>query len=107
MGYYTYHSLQVFEEDKDELEAGNTIYDAIREAYQKECSEDVFQDTQKWYSEEDTSKKISLMFPDYFIRIDGDGEESGDVWSKIYKSGQLIKEWHLDDSTPSIHELLN
>ena len=42
----------------------------------------------KWYSHEDDMKKISKKFIGYLFTLEGEGEESGDVWKKYYLNGK-------------------
>jgi len=46
-----------------------------------------------WYTEEKNMKEFSTYFPEYVFVIDGDGEESGDVWQTAYHNGKENTEY--------------
>lgn len=43
----------------------------------------------KWYTCEADMIKVSKMFPDELITVHGEGEESGDIWSRYAKNGKI------------------
>lgn len=49
-------------------------------------------DQLKWYEHEDDMLAISAKFPKVTFRLDGEGEESLDVWRKWFKGGKKIGE---------------
>jgi hypothetical protein len=63
----------------------------------KECIETVsdygnlFDDSCKWYDHEKDMSEVSKRFPNVLIRIDGEGEEAGDVWRLAAKNGRVEK----------------
>ena len=42
----------------------------------------------KWYSSLEDLKKVSSLVPEALIQVDGEGEESGDIWRSYYKGGK-------------------
>lgn len=42
----------------------------------------------KWYDHDEDMKKISADFPDILFKLEGEGEESGDIWKTYYKGGK-------------------
>ena len=48
--------------------------------------------------------KLSLEFPEYVFILDGEGEESGDIWRSFYKNGKMYT-W--DEATTSWVEVSN
>lgn len=41
----------------------------------------------KWYYWEDDINKLSRMYPDIVFEVSGDGDNSEDLWSSIWKDG--------------------
>jgi hypothetical protein len=54
----------------------------------------------KWYQHEEHMLGISAKYHETLFKLDGEGEESGDVWRKFYKGGVMIKEWRVDATPP-------
>lgn len=46
----------------------------------------------KWYEWEDDLKKWSLEFPHVRFQMNGEGEESGDIWVAYAKAGRVQQE---------------
>lgn len=47
------------------------------------------QDTAKWYDHEDSMKALSKAFPSVLFTLNGEGEESGDLWNKYFLNGKM------------------
>ncbi len=45
----------------------------------------------KWYEHEEHMKAISKEYPDVIFQLNGEGEESGDVWIKYFVNGKMQK----------------
>jgi hypothetical protein len=84
MGYYTTYHLDIkgqipFDEDDifEEIEviSGYELDGGV--AYQV-----------KWYGHDEDMTEISKKHPDLLFTLDGEGEESGDIWRKYYKNGK-------------------
>lgn len=43
----------------------------------------------KWYDYDKDMAKLSRLFPDYLFMLEGDGEESGDVWKAYFLNGKM------------------
>ena len=40
-----------------------------------------------WYNHEDDMIEISKQFPGVVFKLEGDGEDSGDIWKQYFKEG--------------------
>ena len=49
-------------------------------------------DAAKWYEHENDMARVSLKWPDVVFRLDGDGEETGDLWTKYWSNGKVQTE---------------
>lgn len=82
MGYYTRYELAIGTDDP-ELEAKIRAEVIAESGYGA-----IDQDTIKWYGHDEDLIKVSKNYPDVLFTLDGEGEESGDVWRKYYKNGE-------------------
>lgn len=85
MGYRTDFTLTVDSGDLEEIvDKLNEIsgYEFDRGFGQATCYEI------KWYDYDEDMRKLSTMFPDVLMTLDGAGEESGDIWRNYYKNGK-------------------
>ncbi len=85
MGYITSYRLQVIEGDPDlirqfvdECENANYAIDADGNA-QESC---------KWYKSEEDMKAFSKKHPEALFRLDGEGEDSDDLWQQYWRNGK-------------------
>ncbi|MCY8191473.1 hypothetical protein MOC62_07625 [Bacillus spizizenii] len=86
MGYYTDYKLEIDPEPIGLLKylTKNDLLDSyLFHALTDRGSE------MKWYDHEDDMKDISKDFPEALFTLNGDGEESGDVWRKYFKNGKM------------------
>ncbi|MCY9052493.1 hypothetical protein MOE90_02145 [Bacillus spizizenii] len=86
MGYYTDYKLEIDPEPIGLLKylTKNDLLDSyLFYALTDRGSE------MKWYDHEDDMKDISKAFPEALFTLNGDGEESGDVWRKYFKNGKM------------------
>jgi len=51
--------------------------------------EDPFEDNIKWYDHDLHMRQVSLAFPGVLLTLNGEGEESGDIWVKYYLNGKM------------------
>ena len=97
MGYYTAHRLAIDCDDKNKLLA---IKAAMKEqdeyfTYALDFEGDEPQskfntyEQCKWYSHEKDMRELSAQFPDVLFTLDGEGEESGDIWTEYHKNGKM------------------
>lgn len=85
MGYYTTYTISVTPEPSEDLLAEDVDGETL-------CSLIVDEWNSKWYSHDDEMIALSKRWPDYLFRVDGEGEEQGDVWVAFYQAGE--KEEH-------------
>jgi len=57
---------------------------------------DAIEESSKWYHYDEDMVKLSKKFPQYRFILFGDGEESLDVWRKMYGNGQCILYQYVD-----------
>lgn len=43
----------------------------------------------KWYDHETDVKRLSALFPGMLFTLNGEGEESGDIWVKYFLDGKV------------------
>ena len=93
MGYYTRFKLETYTPED---------YRIIAFALEKQSNYDsLFSDGEpyKWYELDEDCEAVSAEYPTILFAINGDGEESGDKWQRVYHNGNLIDEsrepeWH-------------
>lgn len=51
----------------------------------------VFEDSCKWYENEEDMTKFSAQYPDVLFILDGFGEEEGDIWRKYFRAGKMFR----------------
>ena len=42
----------------------------------------------KWYDHDTHMAALSLLYPNVLFSVEGEGEESGDLWKAYYKNGK-------------------
>ena len=96
MGYYTYFTLQVVGNDRDEnefkKELSSTAVDEYN--YPESSVEELvnYGSTEaKFYEIEEIISLIAEKYPNLLIILNGDGEESGDIWEARWKGDQYEK----------------
>jgi hypothetical protein len=90
MGYYTRHQLSIVESEKTTYEdVQNYINsdDDMEYALGDSFGED--EEPHKWYTHEEDMRRMSKEFPDIIFLLEGEGEESGDIWKEYYKNGKI------------------
>lgn len=93
MGYYTHHRLSSEPEDFEDQYA-ITLAEISR--YDTSYF-DGTGDSCKWYDREADMIELSKVFPDVKFRLDGEGEESFDIWVKWYHGGKQTGVWRCPD----------
>lgn len=89
MGYYTRYELDTSDSESESHEA----------AIGKMIDYFPFEDDTKWYDHEEDMVKYSRNYPEVVFRLDGTGEEAGDVWVKWFKNGE-VQSWRLAVEKP-------
>jgi hypothetical protein len=84
MGYYTTHKLSIISENDLDVDFEQEIQEHTN-GYAN------FEDSTKWYDCEDDMKSYSKKYPTIVFVIDGEGEESGDIWKAYFKNGKMFK----------------
>lgn len=87
MGYFTRFSLDII----GELPPDKNIEDFELEISKKSSYDSdwtLFEDSVKWYDYSNDLKEFSKLYPELIFVLDGEGEESGDIWRSFYKDGK-------------------
>lgn len=101
MGYYTYFSLQV-----------NPMPEEYHPLWEEEYYGGKLKnlttgniDTMKWYHHKEEMLEISKKYPEFVFILDGEGEDSADVWREFYRNGESYR-WELQYNLPQFDETL-
>jgi hypothetical protein len=87
MGEYTNHSLVILEKGDSELSL-----DEHKEMISRKAGYDdwLFDgESAKWYGHEKDMRAYSVKFPNTIFILEGEGEESGDIWKEYHKDGKM------------------
>jgi hypothetical protein len=86
MGYNTSYTLSI-------KNGSNDLIDELREAYDDaDYAINSYGDREercKWYDHEKHIKSFSIIHPDVLFVLEGDGEESRDIWVKYFQNGKM------------------
>ena len=107
MGYYTYYSLSYNIPDSCDPEIEEKINKRFVEILEPDMTEEdraryyadkegrfynaidiALQEEMKWYESDADMRQLSNEFPEVEFTLDGEGEESGDIWRAYYKGGK-------------------
>lgn len=98
MGYYTKFKLTISKyigEKADPSETrinGDSIIKQLRESsIGARCAFDCYGETlddTKWYDSTKEMIAFSLKHPDILFKLEGEGEESGDIWISYFLNGK-------------------
>lgn len=82
MGYSTNYELTMepWRKEIDEAISQEKDMDYAVGEYKQEC---------KWYDHDKDMISFSKRFPDVLFTLEGQGEESGDLWNTYYKNGRM------------------
>lgn len=93
MGYYTKYTLTIHEGTAD-LAAVQLVLDKIMtngkgsETYYDPDSATITSDgTIMWYDHDEDMAELSRIFHGVVFCLDGEGEDTGDIWKCYYKNG--------------------
>lgn len=84
MGYYTTYTLSTTQ--------GYDNQEEIEEKLQEISGYSIgfgLNDSCKWYDHENHMKLLSKIYPETTFLLEGEGEESGDIWQKYFKNGKM------------------
>jgi len=84
MGYYTTYTLSTTQ--------GYDNQEEIEEKLQEISGYSIefgWNDSCKWYTHEQDMKELSKSYPETTFLLEGEGEESGDIWQKYFKNGKM------------------
>ena len=83
MGYYTYFTLTPIEDPEENFDKlVNDIFEETGIYFSGDGIE------AKWYDCEEDCLRYSKRYPKLLFQLDGDGENSGDVWSERFLNGK-------------------
>jgi hypothetical protein len=82
MGYYTSFTLK-YTGDLDR----QTLVTELEKITPYTWYDDLILPDVKWYDYQTHMKLISKKYPDILFILDGEGEESGDIWRQYFKNG--------------------
>lgn len=85
MGYYTNYKLSIHADGKQFVHQE----DAQQEIADLSGYSNPFSESCKWYSHEQDMKALSKNHPDTVFLLEGEGEETGDIWKKYFKNGKM------------------
>ena len=89
MGYYTTYSLTLEEGPREQFKKMLEDIDAMMGENEMSSFESI---NAKWYSYETDIKQLSLKYPDIIFRVNGDGEDSDDLWQDFWHAGKCFSE---------------
>jgi hypothetical protein len=94
MGYITRFSLSTIKgpvlTDEKEKEIANELAKILyndTSDHPPLYFDDILEESMKWYECSADMKRISKMYPDYTFLLEGEGEDSGDMWREFFKNG--------------------
>jgi len=94
VGYYTSYNLEIEPKGSKKLNgviawleknSETTTGYNLMSFYKNDGSAD----SCKWYGHEEDMKELSTRFPDFLFTLSGEGEESGDIWTKYFLGGKM------------------
>ena len=112
MGYYTYYSLVVRNDDKiapaEITKASHRLAEIMGEDNTNSPRFDNFEwisyDSMKWYDHEEHMRTLAAEFPDMLLVLYGVGEESDDRWVEYYQGNRCHTQgWHWDPTPQWTH----
>ena len=84
MGYYTRHQLTIVSGNDYKTDYEQEITDSTQYS-------SLFDDEIKWYDCEKDMKSYSEKHPNVVFCIEGQGEESEDIWKAYFQNGKMFK----------------
>lgn len=90
MGYYTKYNLSITKGGDEEKKVATDLSKVMGYGPSSdpcEFFEDLLEEPMKWYEHEKDMKAISLKYLYLTFLLEGEGEESGDMWRKYFRNG--------------------
>lgn len=89
MGYYTLYSITLEEGPEEQYAEMLKDIDAIMGSCDMSRNESIFA---KWYDYNRDMEELSRKYPDITVRLNGDGEDSDDLWQTFWHNGRSFTE---------------
>lgn len=93
MGYDTRHKLSVYPE---------TYYSKLYKYIYNVLGHWPFDDPRPWPELDKDLADFSHAWPHVIFVVDGEGEEAGDIWRKVWFNGELQLSWQASIDKPAI-----
>ena len=96
MGYRTYYTLSILDLD-GQTELTEDVSNSIIKKLRMSCEDLEFAVCEngssngdcKWYEHDRDMTELSKQFPNVIFQLDGNGEESEDIWTSWYHDGKI------------------
>jgi len=89
MGYSTTYTLEILNVNDSNKDAIYDFTDINEDASYAIDENGDTEESCKWYDHADDLKSFSKKYPDTIFKLSGEGEDSGDIWSKYFKNGKV------------------
>ena len=101
MGYYTYYSMDVLQGTDDDI-AKVVQYLKNKDIIGYALDENLCPyDGVIWYEHHEDMIELSMVFPNLYFVLHGEGDDREDVWDSHYKNG-MFQELHVSLVMPEI-----
>lgn len=88
MGYYTEYDLSFVAESEDQHKE---ILTKLSEISGYQANDFQGWNSIKWYDHVQDMVKLSTLYQDTLFTLEGEGEESGDLWRAYFKNGKHVR----------------
>ena len=84
MDYYTTYTLRTTQgyDNQEEIEETLQEISGYSIGFDRNAS-------RKWYTHQQDMKELSKIYPETTFLLEGEGEESEDIWRKYFKNGKM------------------
>ena len=89
MGYYTQYVFTLEEGPEEQYRSMTREIDGILSCDDLSLYESVYA---KWYDYEEDMERLSRAYPEITVRVNGDGEDSDDLWQDFWHAGKCFSE---------------
>lgn len=89
MGYYTQYVFTLEEGPEEQYRSMTREIDGILSCDDLSLYESVYA---KWYDYEEDMERLSRAYPEITVRVNGDGEDSDDLWQDFWYNGKRFSE---------------